>query len=62
MNMDVLKIWGINERLNAGSFSAEQVVYLKFHRQNRFKPYSNYLNQKQENDLCKEKEFYSALS
>jgi hypothetical protein len=38
LNMDVLKIWGINERLNAGSFSAEQVVYLKFHRENRFKP------------------------
>jgi hypothetical protein len=38
LNMDVLKIWGIEEHLNAGSFSAEQVVYLKFHRENRFKP------------------------
>jgi hypothetical protein len=38
LNLDVLKIWGISEDLNAGSFSAEQVVYLKFHRENRFKP------------------------
>jgi hypothetical protein len=38
LNLDVLKIWGISEVLNAGSFSAEQVVYLKFHRENRFKP------------------------
>lgn len=38
LNLEVLKIWGIQENLNAGSFSPEQVVYLKFHRENRFKP------------------------
>jgi predicted restriction endonuclease len=38
LNMDVLNIWGIDAQLNAGSFSPEQVVYLKFHRENRFKP------------------------
>jgi hypothetical protein len=38
LNLDVLKIWRIEENLNAGRFSAEQTIYLKFHRENRFKP------------------------
>jgi hypothetical protein len=38
LNLVVLKIWGIEEKLNAGQFSSEQTVYLKFHRKNRFKP------------------------
>lgn len=38
LNVDVLKIWGIKERLNAGRFSPEQTAYLKFHREKRFKP------------------------
>jgi hypothetical protein len=37
LNLDVLKIWGIRVNLNAGTFSSEQKVYLKFHRENRFK-------------------------
>lgn len=38
LNLEVLKIWGIDRQLNAGVFSAEQKVYLKFHRDNRFRP------------------------
>ena len=38
LNMDVLKIWGIRENLNVGSFSLNQMKYLKFHREKRFKP------------------------
>lgn len=38
LNLEVLRIWGIDKKLNAGVFSAEQMVYLKFHRDNRFKP------------------------
>lgn len=37
LNLEVLKIWGIDEALNAGFFSVEQKNYLKFHRENRFK-------------------------
>lgn len=38
LNVEVLKIWGINQKLNAGKFSPEQIVFLKYHRENRFKP------------------------
>jgi putative restriction endonuclease len=37
LNLEVLKIWGIERKLNAGGFSSEQKVFLKFHRENRFK-------------------------
>jgi len=38
LNLEVLKIWGIDNKLSAGVFSVEQKAYLKFHRENRFKP------------------------
>ena len=34
---NALQAWGIPSELNVGPFSAEQSVYLKFHRENELK-------------------------
>ena len=37
LNPDILPIWGVPTMKNVGTFSAQQVVFLEFHRDNVFR-------------------------
>lgn len=37
LNREVLRIWNIDPDKNIGSFLPEQCIYLKYHRENRFR-------------------------